>query len=987
MAKDASNLLENPNVRQFLDFLGKAEGADYNVIVGGRRFDDYSAHPGVVGLRTRYGPSTAAGKYQITKTTYNDIAPKLGITDFSPASQDRIAVELLRRRGALDQVAQGNFDEAINRLGNEWASLPSSRKTQPKRSWEWVKKNLGEPTQVAQAPTPSEPVSLMTMAQAPRTANQESRTVSATKVAQAPKMAFADLPANYRAALAANYLADTSREDAVSAAQAAAAQVEEPITDGGGGRNPYLEGFSRTKVQDPYKPLQAGRQEEPQGRSALARRILPRMPSTQPSLRMMATGGEVVAKAANLQKAVLSQKDRDWIAAREKEYGSYIPEVDKYNAALADYQKQVDLYKQNLTPQQKLEYDAYEQGIKDYSAKVDQYGKLLQSYVVDQQGNLVVARAPSQFRPYYTLPDQISGINESRLPVNLDESAWYYENPSRIFRYGEVPEKYEFVPTGAEQGYFRFKGVTDPFESFTQRTVPGEFTLKPPGTPPPEFTMQAPTVPAGMPYTPDQIQQYQAEAQARAQRAAQNRATALQVFTGQGPYSNFGLSFGGSGAGNVNLFAEGGEVRGDKEIAKLREIVQRLDKSYFRIEGGGAGDKNYTGFGGRATYGMPLGKNLQGEVYLEGYGVKPRGMPYQGEITGGGLRLTKQFKDGGDVSNEVPRVDAQGRVIREAPTPERRFSVGERVLGAGEAALSAASGLTAPASILYDVARGKSREEISPGNFMYAPRTEAGQEMAQDLGRFMQESKLDAALPQVQLQRPYPASMAAKQGIAGLRRGAEELQLPGVVSTPPVGALNPKPRVDTSLLLPQENKPFIGEVERIVADLPGPVTKEQFLGMMRKQGRKYEIGRVEQALEALPEGAKIEPVELFQRLQATSPNRFTTEIVPPGARYLYDTMDNPFPSEKPGAVNLLLDLPPEQKQFADIAERSERLVGDLSRFNLLRPVIDMQRMPETDFSTNPRNTMAQKIEPLIPAVQELGDITGKDVTRIDAEYC
>jgi hypothetical protein len=131
------------NVKKFLDFLGKAEGADYDTIVGGSKFSDFRAHPRVVGLRTAEGPSTAAGKYQIVGTTYDDVAPKLGIRDFTPDSQDRIAVELIRRKGALEDVRNGNFEAAIGKLGGTWASLPSSPYSQPKRSAEWVAKELG----------------------------------------------------------------------------------------------------------------------------------------------------------------------------------------------------------------------------------------------------------------------------------------------------------------------------------------------------------------------------------------------------------------------------------------------------------------------------------------------------------------------------------------------------------------------------------------------------------------------------------------------------------------------------------------------------------------------------------------------------------------------------------------------------------------------------------------------------------------------------
>lgn len=139
--------LTNPNVRKFLDFLGKSEGADYNTIVGGGQFSDFSKHPATVGLTTKEGPSTAAGKYQITKRTYDSIAPSLGVTGFTPEDQDKVAVGLLQRRGALDDVKNGDFMSAIGKLGQEWASLPSSPYKQSKRSMQWVSQELGIPTE------------------------------------------------------------------------------------------------------------------------------------------------------------------------------------------------------------------------------------------------------------------------------------------------------------------------------------------------------------------------------------------------------------------------------------------------------------------------------------------------------------------------------------------------------------------------------------------------------------------------------------------------------------------------------------------------------------------------------------------------------------------------------------------------------------------------------------------------------------------------
>lgn len=138
-----SSVDSSSNVDNYLEFLNKAEGSpDYNTIVGGGKFYDYSKHPDTVGAITKSGPSRAAGKWQITKETYNDIAPKLGITDFSPESQKKIALKLIQDKGALEDIQKGDYQAANAKLGSVWASLPSSPYPQPKRSPEWVEENL-----------------------------------------------------------------------------------------------------------------------------------------------------------------------------------------------------------------------------------------------------------------------------------------------------------------------------------------------------------------------------------------------------------------------------------------------------------------------------------------------------------------------------------------------------------------------------------------------------------------------------------------------------------------------------------------------------------------------------------------------------------------------------------------------------------------------------------------------------------------------------
>lgn len=138
----ASSSKSQSNIDNYLEFLSKAEGADYDTIVGGGKFKDFSKHPGVVGTTTKEGPSTAAGKFQITKSTYDEVAPKIGVTDFSPESQKKIAIKLIEDNKALEDIERGDFNAANAKLGKVWASLPSSPYTQTKRSQDWVEETL-----------------------------------------------------------------------------------------------------------------------------------------------------------------------------------------------------------------------------------------------------------------------------------------------------------------------------------------------------------------------------------------------------------------------------------------------------------------------------------------------------------------------------------------------------------------------------------------------------------------------------------------------------------------------------------------------------------------------------------------------------------------------------------------------------------------------------------------------------------------------------
>lgn len=127
-----------PQVTAFLDTIAWAEGGKYNILYGGSTFNSYSWHPSIAITAGAY-TSTAAGRYQFLRDTWNGIARKLGLRDFSPHNQDIAALELLSERGALSYVINGDLVGALQALGRSgcaWAALPYSRCKQRERSIE-----------------------------------------------------------------------------------------------------------------------------------------------------------------------------------------------------------------------------------------------------------------------------------------------------------------------------------------------------------------------------------------------------------------------------------------------------------------------------------------------------------------------------------------------------------------------------------------------------------------------------------------------------------------------------------------------------------------------------------------------------------------------------------------------------------------------------------------------------------------------------------
>lgn len=117
------------NVSAYLDLIARAEGTGnrYDVMFTGKRFQDFSDHPrqrhtGIINGRRI--TSTAAGRYQFLDKTWDRIARKKRLQDFSPTSQDVAAIALIEEAGALTDVEAGDFAMAMGKTCRIWAGLP-----------------------------------------------------------------------------------------------------------------------------------------------------------------------------------------------------------------------------------------------------------------------------------------------------------------------------------------------------------------------------------------------------------------------------------------------------------------------------------------------------------------------------------------------------------------------------------------------------------------------------------------------------------------------------------------------------------------------------------------------------------------------------------------------------------------------------------------------------------------------------------------------
>ena len=89
----------------------KTRNHGYDVIVGGELFTDYSDHPRKLVTLNPKLKSTGAGRYQLLSRWWDAYRKQLGLKDFSPKSQDAVALQI-KERGALPMIDRGDIRQA-----------------------------------------------------------------------------------------------------------------------------------------------------------------------------------------------------------------------------------------------------------------------------------------------------------------------------------------------------------------------------------------------------------------------------------------------------------------------------------------------------------------------------------------------------------------------------------------------------------------------------------------------------------------------------------------------------------------------------------------------------------------------------------------------------------------------------------------------------------------------------------------------------------
>ena len=180
-------------------------------------------------------------------------------------------------------------------------------------------------------------------------------------------------------------------------------------------------------------------------------------------------------------------------------------------------------------------------------------------------------------------------------------------------------------------------------------------------------------------------------------------------------------------------------------------------------------------------------------------------------------------------------------------------------------------------------------------------------------GRSARESL--EALADIPIALAQPNQLGAQAGMVRLG-GKESGNKPSSIFTP----------------LPKADAPFVGRLDTFVAELPGPVRKDQFLGSLQGKFRDYEIKRAEEALKRLPDDAKLSPSTLLNQIKKQyDPSYYRTQVVEPDVTNFYYQMDNvyqgPRGDEFPLGVIHLIQSDNPQSASREVSKKLQPVIS------------------------------------------------------------
>jgi soluble lytic murein transglycosylase-like protein len=204
----------------------------------------------------------------------------------------------------------------------------------------------------------------------------------------------------------------------------------------------------------------------------------------------------------------------------------------------------------------------------------------------------------------------------------------------------------------------------------------------------------------------------------------------------------------------------------------------------------------------------------------------------------------------------------------------------------------------------------------------------------ESLGEVMAPGMAKAAAP--------VAKVVGREAAGQMLRGMEGEGMLAPISPPIMYAREPGKAMPGSIYshLPSNEAPFVGRLDEYVANLPGPVQKQQFFGQLKGKFRDYEIGRAEEALKDLPDNAKLTPSDLLNRVKEVyDPGLYKTTVLPADQSSVngyFRSMDNPFYNKETdegvhlGVIHLNQNIAPEVAQRQQAAHEAARAVKLMS---------------------------------------------------------